>query len=60
MNSRFLIPAGSTNVSEGLIQILHHMLEVDPSRRISCAEVWSLIDSLNDKHKDSQKFPSLI
>jgi len=36
------------------------MLEVDPSRRISCAEVWSLIDSLNDKHKDPQNMPNLI
>jgi hypothetical protein len=28
---------------------MQQMIEADPNKRIACGEVWSLIDSLNDK-----------
>lgn len=47
MNARFHIPTSST-ASKSLIDILTQMLETDPSKRISCGEVWSVLDSLSD------------
>lgn len=47
MNARFHIPTSST-ASKNLTDILTQMLEADPSRRISCAEAWSVLDSLGD------------
>lgn len=52
MNARFQIPS-SSSASQGLINILNLMLEADPTKRISCEGVWSLLDGLNDIQKNS-------
>jgi len=50
MNARFKIPDGA-QISNGMVKILNLTLQADPNIRISCEEVWSLLDSLNDSFK---------
>ncbi len=59
MNARFHIPTSST-ASPGLINILTQMLEADPVKRISCGEVWSVLDSFGDAQKPSSLTQQLI
>jgi cyclin G-associated kinase len=45
INGRYSFPAGS-QVSEGMKDLLKRTLEPDPTKRITSAELWSIIDSL--------------
>lgn len=46
MNSRYKLPPHQYN--EQVIILLQRMLEANPVKRISCGEIWSMIDSIKD------------